>query len=139
MSHLQVRALRKSYSGNVVVDGIDLDLARGAHFLRDDGAREERGEFIVFGFEREHLVGNAEQLRDVAIEMRRDFEDQRGCGELQRTLDDFARIYRRVIDGSSLLRFVGEELVLAIEVDDPKLLDRLAGHARRAVIDEIAP
>ena len=32
MNHLQVRALRKSYSGNVVVNGIDLDLAPGECF-----------------------------------------------------------------------------------------------------------
>ena len=32
MSHLRVRALRKSYGANVVVNGIDLDLARGECF-----------------------------------------------------------------------------------------------------------
>jgi len=32
VNHLQVRALRKSYSGNVVVNGIDLDLAPGECF-----------------------------------------------------------------------------------------------------------
>jgi hypothetical protein len=51
-------------------------------------------------------------------------QDDGGGGELQRALDDFARIDRRVIDGADLLDFVGDELVALVEKQDAELLTR---------------
>jgi hypothetical protein len=48
-------------------------------------------------------------------------KDHGGGGELERALDDFARIDRGVVDGSDLLALVGDEMVALVEKEDAEL------------------
>src|SRR6266540_1769957 len=57
-------------------------------------------------------------------------EDDGGGRELERALDHLARVHRRVIDGSDLLGFVGDQLVALVEEQDAELL--LLGEGHRA-------
>ena len=63
-------------------------------------------------------------------------EHDGACRKLERPLDHLARIDRGVIDSSLLLHLIGNELVLAIEKQDPELRDRIEFiEARPASID----
>ena len=42
-------------------------------------------------------------------------QDDRGRGQLERALDDLARIDRRVVDRTGLLQLIGNELVALVE------------------------
>lgn len=65
--------------------------------------------------------------------------DDRGGGELQRALDDFARIDRRVIDGADLLHLIRNQLVALVEKQDAKLLLVGEGHRGAAIVDYGGP
>ena len=63
-----------------------------------------------------------------------------GAGvEFEGAFDDFARIDRGVVDGATLLGFVGDDLVLTVEVDEAELFGGVVGHARLAVVEQIVP
>ena len=49
-------------------------------------------------------------------------QNDRGGRKLERALDDFAGVDRRVIDGADLLDFVGNELIALVEEQDAELL-----------------
>src|SRR5689334_25431981 len=54
-------------------------------------------------------------------------QNYRRSAELERTVDDLARIDGRMIDRAARQHFVGDEYVLAIEEEDSKLLPGAAG------------
>ena len=66
---------------------------------------------LDIGFRRRHITGR----------MIVDHDDRRGA-ELERALHHFARIDRRVVDGSVLLLLVGDERVLRIEKEQFRIL-----------------
>ena len=49
-------------------------------------------------------------------------QNNRGRRQFERPLDHFARINRRVIHGTGLLRLVGDELITLIEKDNTEFL-----------------
>ena len=66
-------------------------------------------------------------------------QDHRRGAEIQRALDDLARIDGRVVDGARALHLVGDEDVLAVEEQHAELLTRRARHRRCAVIEQRLP
>jgi len=66
-------------------------------------------------------------------------QDQRRGAELERALDDLARIDRRMVDGSALLAFILDQYILAIEEQDVELLDLAVRDLGAAVIDKLVP
>ena len=65
--------------------------------------------------------------------------DQGGRTEVESSLDHLAGIDGRVIHRTLLLDLVGDQHVLAIEVENTKPFRLLAGKTDTAVVDEIAP
>src|SRR6185437_13957427 len=96
----------------------------------------------VQGFRR---VGDVARHVDVGASGRRVaarmivHQNYRRSAELERALDDLARIDGRVVDRAACQHFVGDEYVLAIEEEDSKLLPGTAGHRGRAIVDQRAP
>jgi len=66
-------------------------------------------------------------------------QDDRRRRQLQRPLDDLARIDGRVVDGAARLLLVGDERVLAVEEQHAERFVRRPRHGRGAVIDERGP
>src|ERR1700756_5148105 len=56
--------------------------------------------------------------------------------ELERALDHFAGIDRRVIDGAGLILLVGDEVVSLVEKQDAKMLLALEAHGGAAIVDD---
>ena len=76
--------------------------------------------------------------RGIAARMIVHQDDGRGA-ELQRALDDLARIDRRVIDRALALHFVGDQDVLAVEEQDAEFLVGAARHRGGAIIEQRRP
>ncbi len=66
-------------------------------------------------------------------------QDQGRRVQRQRPLDHFARVDGHVIDGAAALFLVRDEGVLAVEVEDAKLLHIAVGHGRVAIVDQRVP
>jgi len=66
-------------------------------------------------------------------------EDQRRCRQFERTLDDLARIDRRVVDRALLLHLVGDDLVLLVEKQDAELLLVGERHGGAAIVEHRRP
>ena len=64
---------------------------------------------------------------------------QRGGGQFERALDDFALIDRRVVDGADLLQFNGDALVALVEEQHAELLLVGEGHRRAAIAEHARP
>ena len=62
-------------------------------------------------------------------------DDERGGVEHQGTLHHFSRVDGRVIDRAALLHLIGDEIVLAVKEQYPKLLDLLVRHCSLQVGD----
>src|SRR5271167_3234733 len=63
-------------------------------------------------------------------------QNQSGCPELERPLDDFAGINRRMIDRAALLPLVLDQCILAIEEEYMELLNFAVGNLRTAIVDQ---
>src|SRR5271155_2694357 len=66
-------------------------------------------------------------------------EDQSRSSQLKGTFDDLAGVNRRVIDRASLLHFVLDQRVLAIEKQYMKFLYLAASELRVTVLDQLVP
>jgi hypothetical protein len=66
-------------------------------------------------------------------------EDQGGGVHLQRALDHLARIDGRVVHRAARLRLVGDQAVLAVEVEDAEHLRLLPRHGGGEVFDQPVP
>jgi len=66
-------------------------------------------------------------------------EDQRRCRQFERTLDDLARIDRRVVDRAGLLQLIDDQLIALVEKQDTKLLFLGKSHGGAAIVDNARP
>ena len=66
-------------------------------------------------------------------------EDHRRCPQLQRALDDLAGIDGRVVNRAHLLYLVGDQLVFAVEEQDPELLALFMRHGGVTIINQFLP
>lgn len=66
-------------------------------------------------------------------------EDQRRGVDLERALDDLARVDRHVIDRAPRLCLVGNENVLAIKEQHAEFLDILVGQCGVAILQKRVP
>ena len=66
-------------------------------------------------------------------------ENDRGGIDRQRFLDHFARVDERVVDGSALLYFVGDQAVFLVQIQDTEDFVILVCHGGAAVIHQPVP
>lgn len=66
-------------------------------------------------------------------------EDQRGCGQLQRALDDLARIDGRMVHGSVALHFIRNEKIALVEKQDSELFTLCESHRGAAIVEHVLP
>src|SRR5439155_19030967 len=66
-------------------------------------------------------------------------QDQCRGAEIERALDDLARVDRRMVDRAALLALVFDQYVLAVEEQDVELLDLVVRDMGIAIIDQLVP
>jgi len=66
-------------------------------------------------------------------------QDKRASAVLQRPLDDLAGIDGRMIHCALGLHLVGDQDILAVEIEHAEFLGRCARHGRHAIIDQRRP
>ena len=66
-------------------------------------------------------------------------QDQGRGALFQGALDDLAGIDRGMIDSALRLHLIGDQDILAVEIQHPEFLSWRAGHGRHAIIDQRRP
>src|SRR5512144_2305684 len=65
--------------------------------------------------------------------------DDRGGVKDERSLNDFAGIDRRMVDGPFVLHLVGKQHIATVEEKSSKLLDLFVSHRRPEIDEELVP